>query len=142
MNKEKKGNMVFIARKKQSTCTLWFSKWETCVNKLSMAKYFDNIYMNIERINNVLKIFNLDTLTFKCNVKGGGKASQSLSIVFALAKALRYKFKTEFVNEESKYKQYNHTLRENNLLTIDRRSVEPKKYGYAKARKKRQRSKR
>ncbi|AOP70160.1 30S ribosomal protein S9 [bacterium AB1] len=136
-------NIIFFASKKSANCRLYNTQKTNniLVNKKTVEEYFNNIDIYIQPIKNVISHFNIENLGgFICNVRSGGKSSQSNAICFAIGKFLRHRFKNTM--DEEQYKEYNSILRKLGLVTVDRRFVYPKIYGRKKACKKRQTSKR
>ncbi|BAF35077.1 ribosomal protein S9 [Candidatus Carsonella ruddii PV] len=100
------------------------------INSLSIKKYFGNIY-NKNYLFIPLILVNLKNKNILINTKGGGKNSQITSIKIAICKCiLLFNF------------NYYKLFRKLNLITIDDRKIERKKYSYKKSRKREQYSKR
>ena len=126
------------------------SKYATGRRKKSIAKVWvkkgsGNIYVNGKKINDYFKKENLqmaiirpfsiakreNQFDVRCSVKGGGLTGQAGAIVLGIARTL--------VGFEPELKP---TLKKEKLTTRDSRAVERKKYGYRKARRSYQFSKR
>ena len=126
------------------------SKYATGRRKTSIARVWikkgsGNIYINGKKMIDYFKKANLQTaicrpftiskrqneFDVRCSVKGGGSTGQAGAIVHGISRAL--------VEFEPGLKQ---TLKKEKLTTRDSRTVERKKYGYKKARRSFQFSKR
>ena len=120
-------------RRKDAIARVWVKpgKGVITINKKDISKYFAReIYRT-----SILRVF-IDTNTtgqfdIVCTTKGGGTTGQAGAIIHGLARAL------DCISED-----YHEILRKNGYLTRDSRTVERKKYGRRKARKKAQFSKR
>jgi small subunit ribosomal protein S9 len=129
---------IYTAKRKRSICRLKINNKHTGihVNNKEISKYFyESVFRYQNQIDALLNLFSLKkSLSFSCNIVGGGKSSQCDSIIYALAKALRAKVNIEFADDKiSQGKMYT-LLRNTGYLTVDTRKVEPKKYGRRKAR--------
>ena len=126
------------------------SKYATGRRKKSIAKVWlkkgsGNIHVNGKKISDYFKKQNLQTAIYRpftivkresefdvrCSVKGGGLNGQAGAIIHGIARAI--------VEFEPELKQI---LKKAKLTTRDSRAVERKKYGYKKARRSFQFSKR
>ncbi|MGX7577246.1 30S ribosomal protein S9 [Candidatus Vidania fulgoroideorum] len=126
-------NWYFGFSKKKTSRTKVFLKagvGKITINNIEIVNFFKRknlinyIYMPL----NIINFYKLDILI---KTEGGGEVSKAISAMYALAKAL--------INYNYIYKK---NLKKNNMLVTDNRIVERKKYGYLKARKQKQYSKR
>ena len=116
-----------VGRRKSSVARIWVrhGSGNIEVNGMKHVEYFDT---DIARdcVTTPLKLSGLDKkIDVQVNVNGGGKIGQSGAVCLAIARAL-------VENDESLRKLF----RENNLLTVDARKKERKKYGQRGARRK------
>tara|TARA_B100001248_G_C26955807_1_gene263680 strand:+ start:51 stop:437 length:387 start_codon:yes stop_codon:yes gene_type:complete len=120
-------------RRKKSIARLFISKGkaEININSKSFKEYFPTAVSQFKLLQPLNLTNNLDQYNISVNVVGGGVNGQVEAIRLALAKALC------ILNEDNRK-----ILKPDGLLTRDPRSVERKKYGRKKARKKFQFSKR
>jgi small subunit ribosomal protein S9 len=123
-----------IGRRKSSVARIYLSEGSgnIVVNKKPFETYFPSKeYQNMAKL--PLEVCDVASkFDISVNVMGGGMSGQADAIKLAIARAL-----VEIDNETNRP-----LLKPNRLLTRDPRSVERKKYGQPKARKKRQFSKR
>lgn len=102
------------------------------INGKTLEEHFNKREVYINRIMSALKVTdNLGKKDIFVNVFGGGLTGQAGAVALALSRAL---VKADEANKLS--------LKRNGLLTRDSRMVERKKYGFRKARRARQFSKR
>lgn len=101
------------------------------VNKIPLSDYFKNKYCCYSIKKPLYVTENIKKFDFKINVQGGGFTGQSDAIKLGISRSL-----IEFDKTLKKI------LKKNKLTTRDSRSVERKKVGFKKSRKKRQFSKR
>jgi small subunit ribosomal protein S9 len=120
-------------KRKDAVARVWVKpgKGMITVNKKDISKYFARESYRTS----ILRVF-ADTNTSGqfdviCTTKGGGTTGQAGAIIHGIARAL------DCISED-----YHDILRKNGFLTRDSRTVERKKYGRRKARKKAQFSKR
>jgi small subunit ribosomal protein S9 len=120
-------------KRKDAVARVWVKpgKGMITVNKKDLSKYFARESYRTS----ILRVFS-DTNTSGqfdviCTTKGGGTTGQAGAIIHGIARAL------DCISED-----YHDVLRKNGFLTRDSRTVERKKYGRRKARKKAQFSKR
>ncbi len=116
-----------IGRRKSATARVWLKSGSGAisVNGLDYAKYFDTDATRAAvstPLNVTGKAKNFDVVA---NVQGGGRTGQSDAIKLGISRAL-------LTTDES----LRAVLRENDLLTVDSRVKERKKYGQKAARKK------
>ncbi|MDP4708855.1 MAG: 30S ribosomal protein S9 [Rickettsiaceae bacterium] len=120
-------------KRKDAVARVWVKpgKGTVTINKKDLSKYFARESYRTS----ILRVF-ADTNTsgqfdVVCTTKGGGTTGQAGAIIHGIARAL------DCISED-----YHAILRQNGFLTRDSRTVERKKYGRRKARKKVQFSKR
>lgn len=120
-------------RRKDAVARVWVKpgQGKITVNKRDFSEYFAREAYKIA----ILRVF-IDTKTtgqfdVVCTVKGGGTTGQAGAIVHGIARAL------DCISED-----YHTILSQHGFLTRDSRTVERKKYGRRKARRKAQFSKR
>ena len=128
-----KDSMYATGRRKKSIAKIWLKKGsgKIYVNGKNYEDYFkrSNHKMQILR---PFEIINQSTnFDVRCSVKGGGHTGQAGAMVHGISKAL--------LLFDSNLKT---TLKKEKLTTRDSRAVERKKYGYRKARRSFQFSKR
>ena len=116
-----------VGRRKSSVARVWVKQGsgQIAVNGKAHVSYFDT---DIARdcVVNPLRLTGLDKkLDIQVNVNGGGMMGQAGAVSLAISRAI-------LENDESLRK----VLRENNLLTVDARKKERKKYGQLGARRK------
>ena len=120
-------------RRKKSIARVWLKRGSgnIQVNGKKMIDYFkkQNLQIAICRPFTVVKRDN--EFDVRCSVKGGGLSGQAGAIIHGISRAI--------VEIEPDLKQ---TLKKEKLTTRDSRAVERKKYGYRKARRSFQFSKR
>ena len=128
-----KDSKYATGRRKKSIAKVWLKKGSgnIQINGKTLVDYFkkQNLQMAISRPFSIIKREN--EFDVKCSVKGGGLTGQAGAIILGIARAI-----LEF---EPELKQI---LKKNKLTTRDSRAVERKKYGYRKARRSIQFSKR
>ena len=128
-----KDSKYATGRRKKSIAKVWLKKGSgnIHVNGKTVFDYFQkkNLQMAIFKPFTIVKRAN--EFDVKCSVKGGGLTGQAGAIILGIARAI-----LEF---EPELKQI---LKKNKLTTRDSRAVERKKYGYRKARRSFQFSKR
>lgn len=116
-----------VGRRKASVARVWVrhGSGNVEVNGMKHSEYFDT---DIARdcVVTAIKLSGLEKkIDVQVNVHGGGKIGQSGAVRLAIARAL-------VDNDESLRKIF----RENDLLTVDARKKERKKYGQLGARRK------
>ena len=116
-----------IGRRKSATARVWLKSGSGAisVNGVDYTKYFDTDVARealLIPLNVTGKAKNFDVVA---NVQGGGRTGQSDAIKLGISRAL-------LTTDES----LRLVLRENDLLTVDSRVKERKKYGQKAARKK------
>ena len=120
-------------RRKKSIARIWIKKGtgKIYVNGKNVADYFTRLSHQaiVSRPLEVAK--KSSEFDVKCQVKGGGLSGQAGAIIHGISRAL-LKYEPELKP----------ILKKEKLTTRDSRSVERKKYGYKKARKSFQYSKR
>ncbi len=129
MEKQKNG----VGRRKEAVARVFMSKGNgsVTVNDKDYKEYFSLVYLQ-EQVISPLKITDTaDKFDVKVKVSGGGVKGQAESIKLGIARALM-EINTEF----------RPALKAGGLLRRDPRSVERKKFGFKKARKSFQFSKR
>ena len=138
-NNHKKNNLDFkeskyaTGRRKKSIARIWIKKGtgKIFVNGKKLPDYFTrpNHQSIVARPLGIVNKSN--EFDVKCQVKGGGLSGQAGAIIHGISRAL-LKYEPELKP----------ILKKEKLTTRDSRSVERKKYGYKKARKSFQYSKR
>lgn len=155
----KKVEMIHaIGRRKTAVARVYLSegKGDVIVNGKKITEYFGEttVYSDVALL--PLKVTELqDKFSLRVTVKGGGLTGQCDAVSLALARALcMYELKTNPLAVKSESdddeggegdvvaRPIRALLKSSRLLTSDSRQVERKKYGYRKARKKEQYSKR
>ena len=101
------------------------------INKKSIIQYFTSIPYSLYSVYNFFKIFQQNLYSINITITGGGQKAQLDTIIYGLAKFL-------FKLDPIRYKN----LVYKNFLKRDLRIKERRKYGFKKARKKKQYSKR
>ena len=122
-----------IGRRKKSVARLYISKGNGSItlNKKTFTDYFPTTTLQYKITQPLTLTENEGNLDIKLTVKGGGFNGQAEAVRLAISRAL------------CKINQENRTiLKPEGLLTRDPRTVERKKFGQKKARKKHQFSKR
>ena len=122
-----------IGRRKKSVARLYISKGKgnITVNKKTFTDFFPTPTLQYKIIQPLTLTENEGSFDIKLTVKGGGFNGQAEAVRLAISRAL------------CKINQENRTiLKPEGLLTRDPRTVERKKFGQKKARKKHQFSKR
>ena len=126
-------SMYATGRRKKSIARIWIKRGsgKIYVNGRNMVDYFKRInHQNI--VSQPLEVAKKTTeFDVKCLVKGGGLSGQAGAIIHGISRAL-LKYHPELKP----------ILKKQKLTTRDSRSVERKKYGYRKARRSFQFSKR
>lgn len=131
---QKDTRVYATGRRKTSVARIFLSpngKGTFTVNKKDYTEYFPEFFRS-----QIFEVFHItDTINqfdIMCTVKGGGVNGQAEAIRHGVARALNE------LDEE----KYRPILKAKGFLTRDDRMVERKKYGFRKARKKEQYSKR
>jgi len=107
-------------------------KGKISVNGKAVEEYFHGREIYVQKVLASLKVTDtFGKLDVTVNVFGGGLTGQSGAVALGIARAL---VKMDEANKKA--------LRKNGLLTRDPRMVERKKYGFRKARRSKQYSKR
>ena len=137
---EKKVNYTpAVGKRKRAIVKIFLQtgKGYITVNKITFKQYFKNIALQ-ELILKPLKLVKmLKFFDIKIQASGGGMKGQASSIKLGISNAL-IKYDNN-INIKNNYKKL---LRNAGCVTRDSRIVERKKFGYKKARKKEQYSKR
>ena len=120
-------------RRKRSVARVWIKKGsgKIFVNGKEMIQYFKRPAHQIIVTKPLEEVNVVGQYDLKCNVKGGGLSGQAGAIIHGMSRAL--------VNMDNSLKKI---LKKNKFTTRDSRKVERKKYGYRKARRSFQFSKR
>ncbi|MCK4517470.1 30S ribosomal protein S9 [Candidatus Babeliales bacterium] len=114
-----------VGRRKSSVARVWLrnGKGKIEVNEKDYSKYFDTTNARL-RVELPFKATGLgDKFDISVNISGGGKMSQADAVKLGISRAL-------LANNENLRK----TLRKYDLLTVDSRVKERKKYGQKGAR--------
>lgn len=116
-----------VGRRKSSVARVWLKhgKGEILVNGKSYDAYFDTQVTKDKIVLPAKVIGKASAFNIEANVVGGGKKGQADAIKLAISRAL-------LILDPS----LKPTLREHNLLTVDSRLKERKKYGQKAARRK------
>ena len=110
------------------------SKGQIKINNVPLELYEPEIAkMRIQEVLEVVNHPKLEKCDINVQVKGGGIMSQTGAVRIAIAKAINKFIGTKTI--EKVFRDYDDTL-----LSGDSRRTEPKKFGGAKARKRRQKS--
>jgi len=120
-------NFHGVGRRKASVARVWMKpgKGEILVNGKTHDKYFDTENSRV-KVELPFKVTNLkNTFDVMANINGGGMTGQADAVKLGISRAL-------LASNESLRK----TLRQSNLLTVDSRIKERKKYGQRGARRK------
>ena len=120
-------------RRKKSIARVWLKKGSgnININGRKMIDYFKNQNLQIAVCRPFVVTKRENEFDVKCSVKGGGLSGQAGAIIHGIARSL--------VQFEPSLKL---ALKKEKLTTRDSRAVERKKYGYRKARRSFQFSKR
>lgn len=115
-----------VGRRKAAVARVWLSKGSgtITVNGQTHEEYFDTL-INRNTLLVPFKVTNQKGFDAKVSVNGGGLRGQADAICLGIARAL-------LVSDEA----LRITLRKNDLLTVDSRVKERKKYGQKGARRK------
>ena len=127
------GRSYGTGRRKSSIARVWIKpgKGKVVINGRAFEEYFPRATHRILLLQPLAETKNLGQFDIMCTVKGGGPTGQSGAIRHGISRAL------------DKYAPELHTLlSRGGFLTRDSRTVERKKYGQKKARKRFQFSKR
>lgn len=127
------GRSYATGRRKTAVARVWIKSGEgkVQVNKLDMQAYFPYDALQIAIQSPFFHTRTLGHFDVVATVKGGGKSGQAGALILAISRALK------IYNPET-----HAALKAHGLFTRDSRTVERKKYGRAKARKRFQFSKR
>jgi small subunit ribosomal protein S9 len=130
---DKLGRAYATGRRKNATSRVWIKrgKGKITVNGKSLETYFARPVLRMIVQQPLVTVARLAELDIDCTVAGGGLSGQAGAVRHGLARALTY-FEPELRS----------ALKKGGFLTRDSRSVERKKYGRAKARRRFQFSKR
>lgn len=114
-------------RRKSCVARVWLrrGKGNIVVNGLPFDKYFDTEMSRIEASTPIRVCEEASKYDVDVNVHGGGKEAQAGALKLGFARAL-----------VGMYENLRSVLRQNNLLTVDSRVKERKKYGQKAARRK------
>lgn len=120
-------------RRKDAVARVWVrpGKGTIIVNKKDYSQYFTRESYRTAILQPFVDTNTTGQFDVVCTTKGGGTTGQAGAIIHGIARAM------DCISEE-----YHSILRKNGFLTRDSRTVERKKYGRRKARKKVQFSKR
>ena len=124
---QKNKNSICVGRRKSSVARVYVKpgQGKITVNGKDYKDYFDTT-LSCLKVASPLKVTNLDTLKdVYINVFGGGLKSQADAAKLGIARVLL-----------ASNEQFRLTLRKHNLLTVDSRVKERKKYGQKAARRK------
>lgn len=128
---EKTGKVVTLAhgvgRRKSAVARAWLRKGtgSIFVNGKDVNGYFETDFNRAEAVVPFSLIPSSNMFDVEVNVQGGGLAAQAGAMKLAISRA--------FVKSDESLRQI---LRSNNLLTVDSRVKERKKYGQKAARRK------
>ncbi len=114
-----------VGRRKSSVARAWIrrGKGDIVVNKQDISQYFDT-FVDIQAALTTFRLLPISAnYDVQINVSGGGKTAQADAVKLAIARG--------FVAMDENLKP---VLRQNNLLTVDARVKERKKYGQKAAR--------
>ncbi|HEV2601301.1 MAG TPA: 30S ribosomal protein S9 [Candidatus Babeliales bacterium] len=116
-----------VGRRKCSIARVWLRKGtgQVTVNGRTVENYFDTVFNRADAVVAFTVIGDATKYDADVNVIGGGVCSQAGAVRLGIARAL-------VATDES----YRKALRANDLLTVDSRQVERKKYGQPGARRK------
>ena len=130
---DKQGRAYATGRRKDATSRVWVKrgKGKITVNGKTIEQYFARPVLRMIVQQPLVTSNRLSELDIDCTVVGGGLSGQAGAVRHGLARAL-----TNFEPE------LRSALKKGGFLTRDSRSVERKKYGRAKARRRFQFSKR
>jgi small subunit ribosomal protein S9 len=130
---DKQGRAYATGRRKDATARVWVKrgKGKITVNGKTIEQYFARPVLRMIVQQPLVTVSRLSELDIDCTVVGGGLSGQAGAVRHGLARAL-----TNFEPE------LRGVLKKGGYLTRDSRSVERKKYGRAKARRRFQFSKR
>ena len=128
-----KDSKYATGRRKKSIAKVWLKKGSgnIYINGKKISDYFKKQDLQIAIVRPLTVVKRDNEFDVKCSVKGGGLTGQAGAIILGIARAL--------VEFEPELKP---TLKKEKLTTRDSRAVERKKYGYRKARRSFQFSKR
>ena len=120
-------------RRKKSIARVWLKKGsgDILINGKKMVDYFKKPNLQTVVCRPLTLVKREKEFDISCSVKGGGLSGQAGAIIHGIARAL-LKFEPDLKP----------TLKKEKLTTRDSRAVERKKYGYRKARRSFQFSKR
>lgn len=113
-----------VGRRKSSIARVWLreGKGKIEVNEKDYSKYFDTLNARL-KVEMPFRATGLESFDVSATLSGGGMMSQADAVKLGIARAL-------LANNESLRK----TLRKYDLLTVDSRVKERKKYGQKSAR--------
>lgn len=116
-----------VGRRKKAVARVWLRKGsgKITVNGLDYANYFDTEVARLEASKPFLIIPISEHYNVEASVIGGGKKGQAGAVKLGIARALLH------IDENIKP-----ALREHDLITVDSRQKERKKYGQRGARRK------
>ena len=128
-----KDSKYATGRRKKSIARVWLKKGSGVihVNGKKMVDYFQKANLQIAIYKPLSLIKRENEFDVRCTVKGGGFSGQAGAIILGISRAL-VKFEPDLKS----------TLKREKLTTRDSRTVERKKYGRRKARRRFQFSKR
>lgn len=116
-----------VGRRKTSVARAWLrrGKGDIIVNDLDFKTYFDTEVTRLEASSPLRVVPHADKYDAYININGGGKNSQAGAVKLAISRA--------FVEQDNELRSL---LRKHDLLTVDSRVKERKKYGQRGARRK------
>ncbi len=116
-----------VGRRKTTVARAWLrrGKGDIIVNDRDYKEYFDTEVTRLEASTPLRVVPHADKYNMHININGGGKHSQAGAVKLAIARA--------FVAQDEELRPL---LRKNDLLTVDSRVKERKKYGQKAARRK------
>ena len=128
-----KDSKYATGRRKKSIARVWLKKGSGVIhiNGKKMVDYFQKANLQIAIYKPLSLIKRENEFDVRCTVKGGGFSGQAGAIILGISRAL-VKFEPDLKS----------TLKREKLTTRDSRTVERKKYGRRKARRRFQFSKR
>ena len=128
-----KDSKYATGRRKKSIARVWLKKGSGVIhiNGKKMVDYFQKTNLQIAIYKPLSLIKRENEFDVRCTVKGGGFSGQAGAIILGISRAL-VKFEPDLKS----------TLKREKLTTRDSRTVERKKYGRRKARRRFQFSKR
>lgn len=116
-----------VGRRKTTVARAWLrrGKGDIIVNDRDYKEYFDTDITRLDAATPLRVVPHADKYDAHININGGGKHSQAGAVKLAIARA--------FVSQDEELRPL---LRKHDLLTVDSRVKERKKYGQKAARRK------